>query len=102
MENNQEIQPIVFTPQAALYAEQINEVDNNVQEQPVQKKRIGKPRTINVDMKEGGTRRYKVNVIYLNNRYKNDPEYRELRKQRGIEYYKRKKEKLGLVEKRNW
>ncbi len=55
------------------------------------KKSIGRPRVIEVELKEGDTRRYKVNAIYLKKRYQNDEAYREMRKRKGIEYYQRKK-----------
>lgn len=45
----------------------------------------------NVFVPEGKNRKSVVNIEYMVNRYANDPEYKEYRKMKAREYYKKKK-----------
>ncbi len=53
----------------------------------------GRPRSYDVDIQNGQTRKNVVNVAYMVNRYATDEEYKAYRKVKAAECYKRKKEK---------
>lgn len=65
----------------------------------VEKKSVGRPRK-NIIVPDGINRKSKVNVEYLKNRYKTDPEFNQKCKERAHMYYERRKQKLLSLEER--